>query len=334
MESQKVNSKYYLGSAEEILAKLPPELLPLANVSDAQTLLDLRSPLARQIFPENSLWIVDKALDKVSEWKELLTAAGFKNFDLYPTGSLVTGQLNGTKPYGYSFNSKFPDAFHAGFIEIDLRCILEEALDPDLPEIYENIATTLSAQYHTPPRPMIFWDTCEPAALFYQYEDIGNNNGIEYELMVNRAPFYDINSVWHDIFSPEEIAWQSTVRAILKKTEGLDYVTDVLSTKALQFSEARWRIVSSFALEALEKISSLSPFEQPLSGVIPKRLVPLVGRWLAGEQGGDGIDKPTTYLTKKVVESISQMYPEVISPPPAPQWVNEAQKLQSQLRTD
>jgi hypothetical protein len=184
--------------------------------------------------------------EEISFAKKKLSAsmeeAGFNNFSLLETGSLVCGHYNGPKPKHYSLNDNCP---FQSVIECDLRVVLPynvDILSKTFRASMEDF-TGIRPEFTVQKEITRFGSTI-PMMMGYFYKPITEDLGLEFEVCFNKSPYFEIAEAWHKVFSPEEIEHQRLVRASAARIN-LDYKTEFFEIKAIQAAECRYRICAA-----------------------------------------------------------------------------------------
>lgn len=246
-------------------------------------------------------------------------------------GSLATGTFLCPKPRKFSHNErKIPPQFD-WIVEADVRLLLPECLHPHDDTLLGFLSELLRAQGISNKLTIPRWDVSVPTIGIYTYLPYGERIGIELEVsLYERAPYFEIASVWRDLFTDDEILWQTFIREYFR---GLPNGEELLTEeKDRQVREARWRFISLLALgrvmeekkqvqagirELILKMEAL-----PLPGSISQ----LVERWIGGDTASvSGLQRPD-WKTPSI--SIDHHTAEMWDLPEEPSWIRIARSTQ------
>lgn len=288
------------------------------------------APLMSQEEVQKAFEIIDEA---VEVWKDAL--GGAESVDLPELsacqwelgGSLATGTFSGPKPRRFSYN-QVPVEFD-WIIEADVRLLLPEGVHPHDDRLLDLLKDILGANGVSPKLHVPRWGVSVPTIGIYAYLPHIAGIGIEFEVSIyDQATYFEIASVWRDLFSREEILWQTLVREYLR---GLDDGAELLNKeKSRQLKDARWRLVGLLALAVLDdrgsggdvytlarKLQALQP---------PDTVLALVERWLSGETGAvSGLEIPD----EDDLIALRSHAPELLRELPSePSWVVTVRSVQ------
>lgn len=284
--------------------RLPTEIAHSSLTADSSSQLIL--PVNRTSRDGQSLaWARMLATERIVEWTNVLQAAGLRDFEIVPRGSINNGHFVGPKGRNTSWSTLVPKGMDQ-LIEVDLRIILSEAQDPTSPAVVNLIRRALGIEAKIEDNcvwdGMTEWDTPAPCAYLYRYDPFplapNSGIGIEWEIGIYRNPLCPIDQYWRRVFSADEIAWQTAQRSFLMAnatTFNVDYKTDFWEVKRHQCRVGVQRLVGVMTvfLEAerlgAEAIAIKTEHLPEILDIIGSRpphrdiVGPRIKEWLAGQ---------------------------------------------------
>ena len=272
----------------------------------------------RQYNPQ--LEIPNLIKEEINYAKKILSSslqeAGFKQYEIVETGSLICGHYNGPKPKHYSLNDKCP---FESVIECDLRVILPNSVDV-LSRSFKNAIedTTLIKPEFTVQKELQRFGALIPMMMGYYYTPITEDLGLEFEICFNQSPYFEIANVWNKVFSSEEIEHQRLVRQLAANLN-LDYKTDFYEIKSIQASECRYRLCG--LVSYYPEYINLYQYSPDLVNYLSSKVE---GNFLA-------IERPT--LGKNLNREIKNKFKDagmldfILDSPSIPRWLSEIEAL-------
>lgn len=270
--------------------------------------------------------IVEEISAKVKQIEKALEENGFDRFRLVLAGSLVCGHYTQPKPSTHSLNPNCP---YGQVIECDMRIILPEGTPILDPSHIERLEKACGARKHFTHAKTIsrFGDEI-PMVVMYDYTDITDDVGLEFEICANVEPYFEIASVWNEVFTREEVERQTQIRDIARSVLELDYHSEFQVLKAVQTAECRYRVCANYwmLVNYPEMIGRPETDYKPLSVRIQPYLMPKIHTWF--EDADRPYNKP---YPEGIVEKFSSIGMEhlLLRQPETPTWFKFVESIKS-----
>jgi hypothetical protein len=273
---------------------------------------------------------------KINHISTNLRRAGFEDFDMMLSGSLVCGHYDGPKPVSHSLNGFCPSEFQK-VIEADLRIVVPEyiqVLDPFNVRFFEQVSGA-DPHFTQLKENFVRFNQQINMLVMYDYTALGDGVGFEYEICVNNQPYYEISSVWHDVFSPDEIEFQKELRKIGRDVLEVDYDTEFQVLKKFQTRECRFRICANLWLQRAfgDAVLAIEDFIPIDATTVPQFVHDLSEEW-STRFSGDGFAHSITLVPDGVRAKMEDRGLGVVlkNAPSRPAWIEIAEAVRNKIQ--
>lgn len=320
------------------------ELLAARDRLEREGFLPKRVPLADVKVERSGLTDARHFIrNQLKAWDRALHGSPFQISGRELGGSLATGTFWGPKDARLAESSFCPPHINR-IIECDLHYYLAPGLNPHSEAIIQYFEETLRAQRVPEAEFVTNWGIRLPIQRLFLYSEINPQTAIEFEVTLTEADkIPEISNFWRRVFTPQEITWQSELRAALR---AWSVESDTMwQEKTHQCVECEWRIVSGYALkqllaeerlrmrEAADQTALVRAINSSFKGEAHPLISERVQEWLHGQGGKGGLHRPQDLMSPGARNYVEVFFPEKLNAAVSPFWVEVADSIQREIQS-
>lgn len=272
--------------------------------------------------------IVQEIHDKINQIESGLIGSGFYQFRIMLAGSLVCGHYTKPKPASHSLNPNCP---YDEVIECDMRIILPKEVNIMTGKNIDAFEEIVGAKRDFTKAKYIqrFGDEI-PMVVLYDYKEITKGLGLEFEICVNSEPYFEIATVWGEVFTDQEVKRQTEIREVARSVLKLDYHEEFQVLKQVQTAECRYRVCANNWLSSnYPEIACDKRFDyKPLSVRINEHFRSKIKNWIEDYQRPYSIPYDSKLIDKFATVGMEGL---LLGQPEVPKWLQFVERIKRTL---